>query len=166
LIYNDQQKLSLLIKFYNKEETGENKLVENNKKKEHCEKIKEDKDKREFIKKSLLGIGTAGIVAGVLTSPLGSSLTTINTSSLNASSYNLVSSWNADLLDGLTGTDIRGCTSCSWTCTGSCTGNCSGGCTGSCVGTCSVVCGGSCTGGCTGSCTSSCGESCNGCTGP
>jgi hypothetical protein len=122
-------------------------------KKENCEKIKEDKIKREFIKKSLLGIGTAGIIAGVLASPLGSSITEIG--DLNPGT-NHVANLNADKLDSQDSTYYRCASGCTWTCT-SCSTNCSGVCSTGCLSSCYS---------CYGSCTTDCGVGCNGCTGP
>jgi hypothetical protein len=116
--------------------------------KEHCEKIKEDKAKREFIRKSLLGIGTAGIVAGVLASPLIKSVSTINTTSLSASTENLVSSWNADFLDGYHQAWYK-CSGCTWTCNTACTVSCSNSCTSTCDSvctSCNTLCDGICYG--------------------
>jgi hypothetical protein len=109
----------------------------------NCERIKRDKDKREFIKKSLLGIGTAGIVAGVLASPLGSSLTTINTTSLSATSTNNVTGWNSYKLDSQIASYYRCSSGCSWTCSGTCVSGCLSGCINACngcLGTCSATC--------------------------
>ena len=127
-------------------------MTKEKQKKQTCEKIKEDKDKREFIKKSLLGIGTAGIIAGILSSPLGSSVSEIGDLTTGT---NHVANLNADNLDSRDSTSYR-CSGCTWTCS-SCTGNCAG--------TCSSGCYNGCTG-CTG-CGDSCSENCTGgCFGP
>jgi hypothetical protein len=113
-------------------------------KKENCEKIKGDKQKREFIKKSLLGIGTAGIIAGVLASPLGSSITEIG--DLNPGT-NHVANLDVDKLDSQTGSYYR-CSGCTWTCATTCSSACATTCTGACR---------TCTG---------CSTECDGCSGP
>jgi hypothetical protein len=115
-------------------------------KKTNYEKIKKDKDKREFIKKTLLGLGTAGLTLSVLSSPLGKSLSGINTGSLTATSQNLVTNLNANKLDNYNSLDIR-CSGCSWACVG-CSGGCSSctGCLGTCVNQCGLDCGIGCSG--------------------
>ena len=138
-----------------------------------CENLKCDRDKRDFIKKNLVGIGAVGVLAGVLSSPIGSAARTVFADNANLTNPLPISQGGtgnttgatagAYKLDGQDSLYYR-CVGCSWTCTGTCIGACSG-CSGTCEGACTNACTNctGCTGGCEAGCTGSC-SSCTGCT--
>ena len=98
---------------------------------------KGDKDKREFIKKNLFGIGMAGLAVSVLTTPLSKAV----------GNSAVVPNLNASLLNTQPASYYR-CAGCSYMCSS----------------TCSTGCLSSCTNACTGNCGSTC-TGCNGCSG-
>ena len=95
------------------------------------ENLQCDKEKRDFIKKSLLGIGALGVMTVVLSSPLANATKWVKADNLdltnalpiteggtgNTTGYGT----DSDKLDGQDGTYYR-CAGCSWTCSSTCTG--------------------------------------------